>query len=174
MVGQGRGGGAGRLKTRRGCLRAAGWGCGALLALVLLLLALAKLPALLFDGEALATRLQQALAGSATPEFHPEYEEGEIALLPAGLTRSEIERRARTVPGWDLLAVIAPYGDGSELADEPGIPWTPSWVPVSNTWGFPQESVYLAYVIRHGCVVSSFLFSTEPWLGSFVVRREGP
>ncbi|HZM01034.1 MAG TPA: hypothetical protein VFD43_12370 [Planctomycetota bacterium] len=157
---------------RRGCLRAVGWGCGTILALVLLLVTLAKLPGLLVDGDGLATRLQQALAGSATPEFHPGYADGEIALLPEGLTLADVERRARTVSGWDVLAVIAPYGHGAELADEPGILWTPSWVPVSNARGFPQESVYLAYVIRSGFVVSSFLFSTDKWLGSFVARRE--
>jgi hypothetical protein len=133
----------------------------------------ARAPGYLVGGADLGVRLQQALAGASTLTFALQgaFPSSKIAVL-SNMNVEDVRRRASTVPGWDTLAMIGPYQDGADIADDPAIRWTPSWLSVSTTSGWEYDSIFTVLAIRHGFVVARFDVRVDSGIDTCVVSRE--
>src|SRR5687767_3547968 len=107
----------------------------------------------------LAAALESALALGRSPATQPSeaYPGLEHVVLEADLSVEEFAARLRTVPGWDVVIVIHPYGSGQDI-DLDGAGLHGFWLRrrIAGLEGWPNEGIYVASVIRADEVVGQF------------------
>jgi hypothetical protein len=86
-----------------------------------------------------------------------------IIVLDPSTTREQFAERLRRVDGWDRIAIIGPYGHGTDvMPDATGLnPWLSA--SVASTFGMMQDGIYKALVISRGRVAATLYLENVPF-----------
>lgn len=135
---------------------------------------LANDPSVWSPDPALALALETALVPGRLPptQAMPGYPDDECVELEIDFPWAEFERRLRSVPGWDIIVVLAPYNSGRDLdLRAAGIEGSALERQVRALRGWPNDWTYEVTVIRDGRIVSGFYVYVNAFWRSGVIRR---
>jgi hypothetical protein len=119
--------------------------------------------------DALCADLERALFGAGTRS----YATLDLPVLP-NMTIDDFRRRASTVPGWDAIVALSPYGQSSALAQDGLLLAQGPTVCecMADVVGFPQEGCWDFTVVGDGRILGSFgAFVNDDWQVSRVIPR---